>query len=242
MAGTSAGRGSGTARRRRVRAAVVASLLLPGLILVWFVAGLVGALLPSAGAAPGDDVEIRLVGTAIHYDFLLPATAETRAAFGFAAEVPVEAPDVAWILAGWGAREFYTATGTYADLAAGPVARAVTGDASVLRVEVWGPFDGADSLRLRLGSAQYTRLLAAIVATADGPALDGAGFSRTDAFYPARGRFDVLRTCNVWVGRMLRAAGLRFGVWTPTPQAVRLSATIYLNRSATSVPAPLFVR
>lgn len=32
-----------------------------------------------------------------------------------------------------------------------------------------------------------------------------------------------MRTCNVWVGERLRRAGLPFGNWTPTPQAVRLS-------------------
>ncbi|WP_055083364.1 DUF2459 domain-containing protein [Jannaschia donghaensis] len=192
---------------------------------VWLIAGLIGAMIPSDGAAPGDDVTIHLVGTAIHYDFLLPATPRTRAAFGFATDagVPVDALGARWILIGWGARDFYTATGRYSDMEVGPVWRAVTGDASVLRVEVWGDVDLSGRPELRLGAVQYDRLLAALVASTDRQALNHPGFTATDGFFGAVGRFDLWRTCNVWVGQMLRAAGVRFGVWTPTPQAVRLA-------------------
>lgn len=184
-----------------------------------------GALIPSGGAPPGDDVTIRLAGTAIHYDFLLPTTPETRAAFGFAARagVPVDAPGAAWILVGWGAREFYTTTGTYSDMSAGPIWSALTGDTSVLRLDVWSDIDLGDRPGITMSAAQYTRLLAALAGSTDRRALAHPGFTETDRFFGGTGRFDVLRTCNVWVGEMLRAAGLRFGIWTPTPQAVRLA-------------------
>nr|WP_281494108.1 DUF2459 domain-containing protein [Jannaschia sp. S6380] len=205
-------------------------LLLPGAVAVWLMAGLLGAAIPVAGEPPGEEVEIGLVGTAIHYDFLLPATPETRAALGFArrAGVPLDDPAVAWILVGWGAHDFYTSTGRYADIGAGPVLRAITGDGSVLRIDVWPAFDDPATLRLRLSGAQYERLLAAIAGMQGGPVLDHPGFTRTDAFVAAHGRFHLLRTCNVWIGEMLRAAGLRFGAWTPTPQAVRLSVSLHL--------------
>ncbi|UWQ18470.1 DUF2459 domain-containing protein [Jannaschia sp. M317] len=198
--------------------------MFPALIALWFGTGLVGALLPAAGEVPGDDVAIRLIGTAIHYDILLPATPEARAKLAFAgmAGVPIDAPGAEWILVGWGARDFYTATGTYADMRPGPVWRAVTGDHSVLRVEVLGALDTADLPEVRLSAAQFTRLLGAVAGTRSGPVVPGAGFTATDAFFEADGRFHLNRTCNVWVGEMLRAAGLRFGRWTPTPQAVRL--------------------
>jgi diacylglycerol kinase (ATP) len=52
---------------------------------------------------------------------------------------------------------------------------------------------------------------------------DGAGLSETDRFFEAKGHFDIIRTCNIWISRMIRAAGLNFGAWTPTPCAVNLS-------------------
>lgn len=137
--------------------------------------------------------------------------------------MPVSNPAVDWVLAGWGARDFYTSTGSYSDMRPGPVWRAMTGDASVLRVEVLGPIDPTGLTRVPLSERQFTRLLGAIAATRTGARLADAGFTATDGFFEARGRFSILRTCNTWIGEMLRAAGLRFGRWTPTPQAVRLA-------------------
>lgn len=190
-------------------------------------AATLGGLIPgrSADLPPGEAVEIALLYGPIHVDFLLPADDRTRAALGFAAGagVPLGHPDVRHVLVGWGARDFYTTAGTFADITARATLRAVTGDASVLRVDVIGDFPpGFDPPRLRLSQDQYAALLEAIAATATGPAIPGAGHTGTDGFLEAEGRFHILNTCNTWVSRMLRAAGVPAGIWTPTPHAVRL--------------------
>jgi hypothetical protein len=46
-------------------------------------------------------------------------------------------------------------------------------------------------------------------------------------FYRAKGRFNILHTCNAWTGEVLRAAGIRFGLWTPTTQAVKLGLWLH---------------
>lgn len=196
-------------------------------VLAFLAAGAAGGLLPgrTADLPTGDTVEIALLYGPIHVDFLLPATAETREAFGFAATagVLVAHPDVRHLLVGWGARDFYTTAGTFADITAGATLRAITGDRSVLRIDVIGDFpQGFDPPRLQLSQAQYAALLDAIAATASGPAILGAGHTGTDGFFEAAGRFHLFRTCNTWVSRMLRQAGVPAGIWTPTPYAVRL--------------------
>ena len=209
---------------RRLRRGLAALGLVIG---AYFAAAALGGLIPGASAdlPEGDEVELALLYGPIHVDFILPADDRTRAAMGFAvsAGVPVGHPDAAHFIVGWGAREFYTTAGTFADITAGATLRAVTGDASVLRVDVIGDFPpGFDPPRLRLSQAQYAALLEAIAATATGPAIPGAGHTGTDGFVEARGRFHILNTCNTWVSRMLRAAGVPAGLWTPTPFAVRL--------------------
>lgn len=220
---------------RRARRAAVwlgrgVGLLLAALA-AYLVAAALGGLIPGrvaavdAAAQPGETVEIALLYGPIHVDFVLPATAQTRAALGFAAEagVPLDHPEVRHLLVGWGAREFYTTAGTFADITFGVTLRAVTGDASVLRVDAIGAFPPRfDPPRLRLTEAQYSALLAAIADTATGPPIAGAGFTGSDGFVAAAERFHIFRTCNTWVSRMLRAAGVPTGVWTPTPYAVRL--------------------
>ena len=211
------------------RAALI--VVLP--LIAYAVAALAGAVIPGRVAetswvsAGGPPVTIGLVSGPIHVDFVLPATSETRAAFfpALAAGVPIFAPDARVFVVGWGARDFYTTAGTFRDIEAGAVLRAVTGDASVLRVDAWGGLpEGFPMTEITLSGAQYFALVQAIAGSISGGAIEGAGFTTTDGFLEAEGRFHIFSTCNTWVGRMLREAGQPFGAWTPTPYAVRLSA------------------
>lgn len=201
------------------------------IVTLWLVAGFAGASLPGR-VTPQDGpevIEIGLLATPIHYDLLLPMTPALRARFGFAAAdgVAVDAPDAGWLLVGWGAREFYTSAGRYADVPLRAVARGIAGDASVVRLEAWGQFaleDLPQATPLRLTQGGYAALLDLISAEIGEPSLVRApGLAEGDAFYAGRTGFSALRTCNVWIGEALRTAGVRLGIWTPTPQALRLS-------------------
>ncbi|UWQ97039.1 DUF2459 domain-containing protein [Rhodobacteraceae bacterium M385] len=199
-------------------------------VALYLFGAVVGGLIPgrSADIPAGDDVEIALLFGPIHVDFLLPATAQTREALQFARAggVWVDDAGVGYFIVGWGARDFYTTTPQWADLSARATLRAITGDASVLRVDVVQPNIAFDQLpRLSLSADQYTALLAEITATAtpDAIGVEAPGHRPTSGFVEARGRFHILRTCNTWVGRVLRGAGVPMGAWTPTPYAVRLS-------------------
>ncbi len=212
---------------RRVAAAFAAGLLT---ILAYLAAAAVGALLPGETAQIAPDtrppVEIAMVGSAIHVDFVLPATEATRRVLAPSTQagVPVDDARVEHFIVGSGAEQFYTSTPSLADIRAPALFRAITGDASVLRVEAWGPLPpGIVRHRLTLPAAQYDALLAAIGDSATERALPHPGYSDTDGFLHAHGRFHIFRTCNTWVGQMLRAAGVQGGIWTPTPYAVRLS-------------------
>ena len=197
-------------------------------------ASIAGALIPG----PGPDLSghpgrtIGLFQGPIHTDILLPLTSDIRARFAFAeaSGVPLSDPRAAWLLVGWGAHGFYTTAGTYADITANAVFTAVTGDTSVMRVDALGPLLEMPQLTfVSLSEAQFMALLATLDGTfardvtgAPRP-LDHPGFTPTDAFFHANGDFHMFRTCNVWLGETLRAAGIRFGIWTPTTQSVNLS-------------------
>lgn len=148
-------------------------------------------------------------------------TPAARGIFGFlnAGGLPIFSPDAAWIVVGWGARDFYMTTGSYADLQAGPVWRAMTGDASVMRVLVAGQLsDDTGITWIGMSSAQFDTLLAQIRASFVGDVprpLVHPGLNGRDLFYPATGHFHLLRTCNVWVGDVLRRSGVPVGIWTP---------------------------
>lgn len=217
---------------RRIARLVAAIIALPAL---YFVAAVLGALLPAGGGSAsasgltdGPTVTVKLARGPIHYDVLLPADPRTKAIFARTASdgVPVGHPGVRWIIVGWGARDFYTTAGTYSDISARAVWRGITGDDSVLRIDVAGdiPEDAPDIVTIALTQDQYDALLGGIGRSMTGaPAIDHPGLTATDAFYPAKGRFHLFRTCNVWVGEQLREAGLRIGIWTPIPLSVSLT-------------------
>ncbi|NJS37949.1 MAG: TIGR02117 family protein [Rhodobacteraceae bacterium] len=175
---------------------------------------------------------IGLLQGPIHTDILFPLTADTRARFAFAesAGVPVTHPDAEWLMFGWGSAAFYTTAGTYADITASAVMTAATGDTAVIRLDVTGPLPPLENLRfLTLSEAQYQALLDQVTATfASQTALDHPGFTASDAFFPAKGRFHAFRTCNVWLGETLRASGIPFGLWTPANWSVTLSLDWHL--------------
>jgi uncharacterized protein (TIGR02117 family) len=52
--------------------------------------------------------------------------------------------------------------------------------------------------------------------------IDGAAYGSNDAFYEAHGAYHAFNTCNCWVGRGLKAAGVRTGWFTPLPKTVSL--------------------
>lgn len=217
--------------RRALRLAAL-TLALPFLYLA---ASIILPLFPGPGpdySGPPAHV-IGLLQGPIHTDILFPLTPETRARFDFAesAGVPVNHPQAEWLLLGWGSAGFYTTAGTYADITAGAVLTAATGDDAVIRLDVLGPLNPLPNLRfLELSETQFQALLTETTAAfASQTPLDHPGFTGTDAFFPAHGHFSLFRTCNVWLGETLRASGIPFGLWTPANWSVTLSLDWHLS-------------
>lgn len=187
------------------------------LIAGYLIAGTLGGLIRTGTPPEGGGPTVWLLPGPIHTDLIIPMTPAARDTFDFLRDDGL--PEGDWLILGWGAREFYTTVGTYADLEAGAVWSAVTGDSSVMRVLPIGPFTPqGDMTRLDLSDRQFAALLAAIrtgFAGDEPERLPGPGLGTRDVFYAGAGRFHLLRTCNVWVGEVLRAADIRVGLWTP---------------------------
>jgi uncharacterized protein (TIGR02117 family) len=214
-----------------------ASLALLGIVALYLMIVLLGALV--TGRMTDVDHEpkttkVLLVGGVIHYDFLLPMNDMTRARFGWLANagVDMDHPRAEWLVIGWGAHDFYTATGDYTDLRARTIWRGLTGDSAVMRVDLAGYLpDALDPLTVAFSDAQYSAFLDQIENSfAQGVGtkpLDNVTLSGSDRFFAATGNFNFFNTCNVWVGQSLRAAGVKFGAWTPLPASISLSHFLY---------------
>ncbi len=201
------------------------------------VAALVGGIVPGPGHDIPDDlktIELGLVRGLIHYDLLLPNTPQTREELGWLQPqgIDLQHPQAEWVVVGWGSRAFYTTAGTYRSVRASSVWTALTGDSAVLRLSISGGIPENMQVRtIKVTPGQYQAILTGINQSfrfgKGTQALPLPGFSAYDRFFPASGRFSLFNTCNVWLGNLLRSAGVDFGIWTPTPFAVTLSHRLW---------------
>lgn len=222
--------------RRRIRLAI-ATLVLA------FVAPLAGTFVPRpllpAAEAGGDGAtrRILLLSNPIHTDIAFPADPDVVARFAFLADdgLPVASPGVDWIMAGWGGREFYLETPTWADLRPYPLLRGLTLDRSVMHMAVGGAIDAsADGVtELAVSAAEFESMMAMTLASfahgSDGAIepISGRSYGEFDRFYEANDYFNALGGCNTWTGEVLRAGGIRTGAWNPLPQSLVWSIGLF---------------
>ncbi len=201
-----------------------------------------GTLLPrplnprAEGSLGGETAEILLLANPIHTDIALPVDDEVRAAFAdlVPGGLPLDMPGVEYLIIGWGGRSFYIETPTWGDIRPLPVFKALTVDRSVLHASVAGPLDlqHPSVRKLAITDEGRRRMITEIRGSflrEDGMpvAVPGAAYGLDDAFFEARGVFNVLVGCNTWTAAMLRSAGIRTGWWTPLPQLLDLSLDLH---------------
>lgn len=171
---------------------------------------------PYAGS---DSVEIFVRSNGVHTDLVFPIqhplfdwrTQPLWAAFQ---------PDSSHthISIGWGSRELYLNTPTWADLTLQTAFISLSGlGHSLMHVELLPtPMPDANTIRLRLSPSQYRQLVAYSLdsfATPTSPAI--GGYTLNDVFFAANGWYHLFNPCNEWTRRGLMYIGVRTPVWSP---------------------------
>ncbi|HEX7783491.1 MAG TPA: TIGR02117 family protein [Sphingobium sp.] len=202
-----------------------ALLLLTALPLLIAATVLGGSLIPAnrGWIPPRSGVTIYVYSNGVHTGLVLPAANplhdwRTR----------VRADDLAdprragaWLLFGWGQRDFYLNTPHWSDVKLSTVFPAMIGsDRTLMHIDhlqrVW---TGTDLRPVVLTPLQY-RALTHAIETDFAPGTAIKGYGADDVFYPAHGRYSAVVTCNEWTGAKLRAVGVRIGIWTPAAWSV----------------------
>lgn len=214
--------------RRWLRRGLITGLVLVLALLVYIGAGWGLAWIPTNTdfRADPNGVEIAVVHNGLHTDVILPLKTpecdwwEYFSADDFSSDVS----EYRFASMGWGNRAFYLETPTWSDVRMTTVVKALAGiGESVVHVDLFYDLPPAsDSCRrIRISAAHYTQLVErlrdALKLRSDGRAcvIPAAAYHDADAFYEATGHYSLFRTCNVWTGNALRAAGVRVGWWTP---------------------------
>jgi uncharacterized protein (TIGR02117 family) len=204
-------------------AGAVAALV--GLYVLAMLAGALIALNADFRSAP-DGVRIWVSCSDIHSDVVVPVK---NGVFDWTSLLDRDQAravdgDFAYLALGWGDRRFFLETPTWSDVKVANVVSAFCGLNETAMHVNWlkdEPAEGALCRSLVLTPAQYAELCAFVSESfaKDGEGrsrhIDAPGYTATDAFYEAHGRYSALKTCNTWTGQALAAGGIRVGLWTP---------------------------
>lgn len=225
-------RPSSAARIKRwAWAAVALPALLLGLVLVMVLAYLAVSFalvfFPANADAPQNtqgEIQAYVQSNGVHTDLVFPirsALVDWTSVFPWQ-QFPAVPADARWVSIGWGDREFYLNTPQWRDLTVGRALGALSGrHGSLLHVAYWRDNQLASQRRaLPLSASQYAALVQHVRRSLAGDSLvaqavPNAHYDEQDAFFEARGHYGPFETCNTWVGRGLREAGVKTSRWTP---------------------------
>ena len=215
--------------RNGLRLALFVALL----TILYFVAALFGALVPSNSDSvqPETGVTVWVRSSDIHTDIIVPVTNEVFDWSEYLSREDALAVDESYqmLALGWGDRRFYLETPTWSDVKVANVLSAFFGfDETAMHVEWLRQAPEADSRcrKLVLSEEQYRNLSVRIWdsfakdSSDRSLVIDNPGYYDTDRFYEANGRYSAVQTCNTWVRDSMEAGGVRIGCWTPLPWGV----------------------
>lgn len=173
-------------------------------------------------------IDVYLISNAIHSDIVIPLDAGAspwRSRFP-AQHFRTSISHATHVAIGWGDGGFYLGTPTWADLRLSTAAKALLLPSSTcMHATLTTPrYLHESAQRLTLRETEFERLQQFIENSfARSPSgewihISGVAYGLNDAFYVANGSYHAFNTCNCWVGRALRAAGVRVGWFTPLPK------------------------
>lgn len=124
---------------------------------------------------------------------------------------------------GWGDKGFYLETPTWADLKTSTAFKAAFAlSTTAIHATYYHQLHENDSCRkITISKEQYQRLINYIKESFQTDASGhfmviktGANYGDSDAFYEARGKYNLFKTCNTWANNSLKACGQKCCAWT----------------------------
>ncbi|MFN3232318.1 MAG: DUF2459 domain-containing protein [Alphaproteobacteria bacterium] len=193
---------------------------------VYMIAAWIGAAVSVGEASDSDGAsEVFVQSNGIHLEFVVPTptTGPLATAAGY-----LPGPQPPFLGFGWGERDFFLKTPTWADFNLAVAAGALLWQSDVLmRVRpVYETPSGPNSRRLRASDAQAAQIKRFIQESIYfGPngqpvPVESTLYDPAGVFLEGRGTYTPFYTCNEWVNDGLRRAGVRTAAWSPFPHGV----------------------
>ena len=173
-----------------------------------------------------NDMTIYILTNGVHTDLVVPIKSEQ---IDWSQEVKFANTTgkdslFEYVAFGWGDKGFYLETPTWADLKASVAFKAAFAlSTSAIHATFYKSMrEGADCVKINISKEQYSRLIKYIqesfTTDTQGHLMyiqTNANYGKEDAFYEAKGRYNLFHTCNTWANDGLKSCGQKASLWTP---------------------------
>ncbi|ESU20312.1 hypothetical protein FEDK69T_28270 [Flavobacterium enshiense DK69] len=201
-------------------------LVIIAFILLYVVAVLGLSRIPvnSDVAKPEKGIEIYLLSNGVHTDIVVPVKTQITDWSEKVKYQNTKANDSTanYLAFGWGDKGFYLNTPTWADLKFSTAFNATSGlSSSAMHCTFYKRMEEDEQCKkITITKKQYEQLVEFIENSfqmKNGQTLKietNAVYGNNDAFYEAKGSYNLFYTCNTWTNSALKAANQKASLWT----------------------------
>lgn len=212
--------------RKILRGIAWVILVFVAFVAAWLLAALALPLFTvNSKPATGNDVAIYIQTNGDHTDVIVPVK---NMANDWTTEISYKntvSKDTTcnYVAVGWGDKGFYLNTPAWSQLKFSTAFKAAfwLSTSAVHATFCKNLKENADCKKLMLSNAQYLSLVKYIDNTFQRDASNrtiyihtNATYGKEDAFYEAKGRYNLFYTCNTWANNALKACGQKACLWT----------------------------
>ncbi len=175
------------------------------------------------------EVEVFILTNGVHTDIVVPVKNNL-----FNWNKKIEYTGIAdssykYLAMGWGDKGFYLDTPTWAELKTSVALKAAFGiNSTAIHATYYKQMKINEQCKnMWLSNNQYNRLIHYISnsfkTNKNGEfikVITDVHYGDTDAFYEAKGRYNLFKTCNTWANNALYACGQKCCFWTPLDKGI----------------------
>ncbi|WP_300565620.1 TIGR02117 family protein [Flavobacterium sp.] len=174
---------------------------------------------------PKDEVAIYILSNGVHTDIVVPIKNDIKDWRNEIEFQQTKSKDslANYLALGWGDKGFYLETPEWSDLKASVAFKAATGlSTSAMHTTFYRNLsEGENCKKIQISKENYQHLVSYISDSFERDAdqkitwISGRSYGKNDAFYEAKGSYNLFYTCNTWANNALKSANQKASLWTP---------------------------
>jgi uncharacterized protein (TIGR02117 family) len=194
------------------------------IIYAFFIFGL-SKITVNNNVAQKQEVEVFIKTNGVHTDIIVPIKNEIK---NWSKEIKFDQTKskdslMNYVAIGWGDKGFYLNTPQWSDLKVSTAIKAATGlSTSAIHTTFYKSVsENKNCKKIIISKSNYQKLVAYITTSFQEDSnkniqwISGHNYAQNDAFYEAKGSYNLFYTCNTWANNALKESNQKSAFWTP---------------------------